>query len=183
MFDEAQISEEKVRGIGFDTFVRRSDSLFPTAKKVFAHPFVENPSAQLGKHDFTENSASENYRQGSVGKLFIQIHANGNQYMFSPHIDGGHLLSNCQLNQTDQAAAAIESGESLLVFTSKAAIVSGKYQEDFFEYLNLCEKVTDENGVRIIDEIEELIGAENRDSDLVSQMRVGVVIHLSLIHI
>ena len=177
IFDEAQISEEEIRGIGFDTFVRRSDSLFPNAKKIFAHPFVDNPSAQLQKHDFTDSANSENYRQGSVGKLFIQIHGNGNQYLFSPHIDGGHLLKNCQLNLTDQAAAAIESGESLLVFTSKASIISGRYKEEFSVYLDLCDEVDDEDGIKIIDEIEDLIGAEGRDSDLVSQMRMGVVIH------
>lgn len=177
VFDEAQISEEEVRGIGFDTFVRRSESLFPTAKKVFAHPFVDNPSAQLQKHGFTEQASSENYRQGSVGKLFIQNHDNGNQYLFSPHVDGGHLLKNCQLNETDQAEAAIESGESLLVFTSKASIISGRYKEEFSDYLNLCDEVDDEDGIKIIDEIEDLIGAEDRDSDLVSQMRLGVVIH------
>lgn len=177
VFDEAQISEEEIRGIGFDTFVRRSDSLFPNAKKVFAHPFVENPSAQLEKHDFDDQATSINYRQGSVGKLFIQIHSNGNQYLFSPHIDGGHLLANCLLNEVDQAASAIEGGESLLVFTSKASIVSGRYKAEFSDYLDLCGEITDEDGLKIIAEIEDLIGAEGRKSDLVSQMRIGVVIH------
>lgn len=177
IFDEAQISEEEVRGIGFDAFVRRSDSLFPNAKKVFAHPFVENPSAQLEKHNFADQASAKNYRQGSVGKLFIQIHNNGNQYLFSPHIDGGHRLTNCLLNETDQAAAAIETGEGLLVFTSKSSIISGEYKEAFSDYLDLCDEVADEDGVEIINEIVDLIGAEGRDSDLVSQMRRGVVIH------
>lgn len=177
IFDEAQISEEEIRGIGFDAFVRRSDTLFPDAKKVFAHPFVENPSAQLDKHNFVDQASAKNYRQGSVGKLFIQIHANGNQYFFSPYIDRGHRLTKCLVNEIDQAAAAIESGDSLLVFTSKASIISGKYKKDFSDYLDLCDEVTDEDGVAIINEIEDLIGAEERDSDLVSQMRKGVVIH------
>lgn len=177
IFDEAQISEEEVRGIGFDAFVRRSDSLFPEAKKVFAHPFVENPSAQLEKHSFTHQAFAKDYRQGSVGKLFIQIHNNGNQYLFSPHIDAGHRLANCLRYETDQAASAIETGESLLVFTSKSSIISGKYKEDFAKYLDLCDEVTGNDAIEIIDEIEELIGAEGRDSDLVNQMRRGVVIH------
>lgn len=177
IFDEAQISEEEVRGIGFDTFVRRSDSLYPTAKKVFAHPFVENPSAQLDKHDFVDQAFAKNYKQGSVGKLFIQNHNNGNQYLFSPYINGGHKLTNCLLNEIDHAEAAVKTGESLLVFTSKTSIITGKYKEDFSGYLDLCDEVTNEDGVAIIDEIEDLIGAEGRDSDLVNQMRRGVVIH------
>jgi hypothetical protein len=177
IFDEAQISEEEVRGIGFDAFVRKSDSLYPTAKKVFAHPFVENPSAQLHKHDFVDQAVAKNYQQGSVGKLFIQNHKNSKQYLFSPYIDGGHKLTNCLLNEIDRAADAIKTGESLLVFTSKASIISGKYKRDFSRYLDLCDEVTDEDGVAIINEIEDLIGAEGRDSDLVSQMRRGVVIH------
>ena len=41
----------------FDAFVRRSERTFPEAKKVFTHPFVENPEAQLRKHQFEENSS------------------------------------------------------------------------------------------------------------------------------
>ena len=40
LFDEAQLSEEPIRGLSFDAFVRRSEKSFPNAKKVFAHPFV-----------------------------------------------------------------------------------------------------------------------------------------------
>ena len=47
LFDEAQISEEEIRGMRFDSFVRRVDKLIPDAKKVFTHPFIENPEAQL----------------------------------------------------------------------------------------------------------------------------------------
>lgn len=177
VFDEAQISEEEIRGIGFDAFVRRSESLFPNARKVFAHPFVENPEAQLSKHNLTEISSAENYKQGSVGKVFIQLHGNGTRYLFSPYVAEGHKLIHCQKDEIDRAKAAIETGDSLLVFTSKSSIISGKYKEDFSEYLELCHEITDDQGIEIIDEIEELIGAEGRSSDLVNQMRKGVVIH------
>jgi hypothetical protein len=43
LLDEAQISEEGIRGMKFDSFVRRIDKHLPNAKKVFAHPFVNNP--------------------------------------------------------------------------------------------------------------------------------------------
>ncbi|UYW75918.1 DEAD/DEAH box helicase (plasmid) [Pseudocitrobacter faecalis] len=46
-FDEAQVSEEQERGVIFDVTVRRVQKLFPTAKLIFAHPFVDNPEAQF----------------------------------------------------------------------------------------------------------------------------------------
>ncbi|MBF4355277.1 DEAD/DEAH box helicase, partial [Vibrio anguillarum] len=49
LLDEAQISEEEIRGMTFDALVRRVDKAFPNAKKVFAHPFISNPEAQLKK--------------------------------------------------------------------------------------------------------------------------------------
>lgn len=52
LFDEAQLSdEESVRGLYFDSIVRRLLSHFPNAKFVFSHPFVDNPEAQLQKND------------------------------------------------------------------------------------------------------------------------------------
>ena len=56
LFDEAQISEENIRGIRFDALVDRINKNFPTAKKVFTHPFISNPDAQLIKHNFTKES-------------------------------------------------------------------------------------------------------------------------------
>ncbi len=51
LFDEAQLSDEhSVRGLYFDSIVRRTLKYFPDAKFVFAHPFVENPEAQLQKN-------------------------------------------------------------------------------------------------------------------------------------
>ena len=84
LFDEAQISEEYIRGMKFDAFVRRVDRHLPAAKKVFAHPFVVNPEAQLEKHGFTTQAVAQNYKQQSVGKIFMS-HKGGSFYFFSPH--------------------------------------------------------------------------------------------------
>ncbi len=51
LFDEAQLSDERsVRGLYFDSIVRRTLKYFPDAKFVFAHPFVENPETQMQKN-------------------------------------------------------------------------------------------------------------------------------------
>lgn len=73
LLDEAQISEENIRGMKFDAFVRRIDKVLPYAKKVFAHPFVNNPQAQLIKHNITDNAAYKSYEQHSVGKVFPSL--------------------------------------------------------------------------------------------------------------
>ena len=48
LFDEAQITDDpSKRGIIFDSIVRRIKTSFPNAKMLFAHPYIENPEAQL----------------------------------------------------------------------------------------------------------------------------------------
>ena len=84
LFDESQLSEEEIRGMRFDALVRRINIYFPDSTKVFAHPFVENPEAQLTKHDFITNSSSANYTQNVVGKIYSCIDKNNNFYYFSP---------------------------------------------------------------------------------------------------
>lgn len=92
LYDEAQISEEVVRGVSFDAFVRRADKVFPDAKKVFAHPFVQNPEAQLIKHNFNEQADSHLYRQNTVGKIYLEHERHNHTFnYFSPFIEGGHL--------------------------------------------------------------------------------------------
>ena len=86
LFDEAQISEEPIRGISFDAFVRRTEKAFPDAKKVFAHPFIANPEAQLSKHNFVKDSDSKNFNQSNVGKVYLSRNEDGTLSYFSPKI-------------------------------------------------------------------------------------------------
>lgn len=95
-FDEAQVSEEKERGVIFDVLVRRVRKHYPEAKLIFAHPFVENPEAQFKKHSIDEvNSYSRSYPHNTVGKVFVFGHKNSKDYYFSPYIENGHNLKNC----------------------------------------------------------------------------------------
>ena len=47
LIDEAQLSEENMRGLTFDSLIRRINTEFPNATKVFAHPFINNPQAKI----------------------------------------------------------------------------------------------------------------------------------------
>ena len=82
LFDESQLSEEEIRGMRFDALVRRISKYFPNATKVFAHPFVDNPQAQLIKHGFEQHTAFENYNQSVVGKIYSYIDKNNNFFLF-----------------------------------------------------------------------------------------------------
>lgn len=74
LFDEAQLSDEhSVRGLYFDSIVRRALKYFPNSKFVFAHPFIENPEAQLQKNDIeiiNTTATYSNYELKNVGQIF-----------------------------------------------------------------------------------------------------------------
>lgn len=178
LFDEAQISEEKIRGVSFDSFVRRSVKNFPTAKKVFAHPFVDNPDAQLNKHNFYEDSDSEQFKQNAVGKIYLYFNRSGNKFeCFSPFIENAHLKSNKYTFDSDIVADTLANGGSILVYISKKSIYEKTFEDTFSHYIAMCPAIEDKVATEIIDEVEELIGAKGRDSELVELMRKGVVIH------
>lgn len=179
-FDEAQISEEKERGIIFDVLIRRIQKHFPTAKLIFAHPFVENPEAQLKKHNFPEKDGyAQSYTHGSVGKACIFQHSNSKYYYFSPNIEKGYLKSNCTELPSDFGDFAFNEGHSVLIYTSKNSIYDGSYLVDFIKYIDNYQELEDENAQEIINTIADLLGANQSShySNMVSLLNKGVVIH------
>ncbi|WP_373034022.1 DEAD/DEAH box helicase [Sulfurovum sp.] len=178
LLDEAQISEEGIRGMKFDAFVRRIDKSLPNAKKVFAHPFVNNPDAQLKKHNFTAESSSFLYQQHSVGKIFLAIDNSQLQY-FSPY----QTPNNRYLNtlETDIVDETLARGGTLLVYISKNKIYDGTYLTDFSKYIDNCQKLTDVNAIQLIEKLRVFIGASKtgveKHSLLIDMMEKGIVIH------
>lgn len=179
-FDEAQVSEEAERGVVFDVLVRRVKQHFNTAKLIFAHPFVENPDAQLKKHSFDEqDGCSRLYKHGAVGKVFIYQNKNKKYYHFSPFIDKGHLIKNCIEHEQIFSDFAFDGTHSVLVYVSKASLYNGKYIEPFRKYIDNYEDIDSVEAEEIINTIEHLLGADNEghDSELVALLRKGIVIH------
>ncbi|WP_426739737.1 DEAD/DEAH box helicase [Pseudomonas aeruginosa] len=176
VFDEAQVSEESVRGVTFDAMVRRVDKVFSSARKVFVHPFVENPEAQLKKHGFSGESYV--YRQNVVGKIFIE-HKSYDEgfYYFSPYSEDGAKKSNKRALNFDPIEAILQSKGSVLIFVSKAFIYGGVRDGRYKKYIFLCEEVSDPYALRIISSIEDIVGSSTHSSELVDLLRVGVVIH------
>jgi helicase len=179
-FDEAQTSEEAQRGIVFDVTVRRVRKNFPNAKIIFAHPFVENPQAQFSKHNIpSKKGYAQAYTHGSVGRLCIFQHKNGNAYYFSPYINDGHLIKNSLEFPESFKDFALRDGKSILVYVSKSSIYKGNFANEFSDYIQRLENVSESRAVEIINKIEHIWGANKVDhrSAMVELLRKGVVIH------
>lgn len=178
LYDEAQISEEIIRGTRFDAFVRRSDRVFPHAKKVFAHPFIQNPEAQLNKHEFFDAAEAKSYPHNTVGKIYLQYDKNRSAFeCFSPFIEGAYLKINKTDFPEDPVEKYLQDGGSMLIYVSKESIYNKKFEESFSGYISLCEPITDPAAIKIINEVEEIIGAEDKQSEMIDLMKQGVVIH------
>ena len=174
LFDEAQISEENIRGMRFDALVNRIDKNFPEAKKVFTHPFISNPEAQLTKHKFIQASAAQRYAQQSVGKIYI-VFENDKFSYFSPFSE--EKIKKFPL-KIDPIEEILRQEGTLLVYTSKANIYTGNYLNDFSRYINLCKPINNPNALKIINELEEFIGGSSeKNSLMINMMKKGIVVH------
>lgn len=178
-FDEAQMSEETQRGVVFDVLVRRVRKLFPLAKLIFAHPFVENPEAQFKKHGIVESRYARSYNHGAVGKICVFRHANKNDFYFSPFREGGYLLDNCVKFQDGFEKFAFSNPHSILIYVSKASIYNGKFVTPFQSHVDSFPEIVDTDALDIIEAIKQMLGADEKEhrSAMVSLLKKGVVIH------
>lgn len=179
-FDEAQVSEEKERGLIFDITVRRVNKLFPNAKIIFAHPFVDNPAAQFSKHGFeSDESYARSYSHNTVGKIFVGAHKNGKDYYFSPYTNKGHLLNKSFEFNGSFEDYAFSGRHTVLVFVSKKSLYNGGFLKKFKKYIEKFPEVTDSKAKESIESIKALLGADQKShkSNLVELLQVGVVIH------
>ncbi|MDD2438472.1 MAG: DEAD/DEAH box helicase [Massilibacteroides sp.] len=176
LFDEAQLSEEPVRGMRFDSFVRRVDKKFPSAKKVFAHPFVDNPEAQLKKHKFLKMADAAQYSQNVVGKIYISSEESGYKY-FSPF---NYKINEKVELESDIVEDILKNNGTLLVYISKEKIYNGEHINNFAKYIDLCDTVNNPEAIELIEELRDFIGSSksgDKHSDMMEMMERGVVIH------
>lgn len=174
LFDEAQISEENIRGMRFDALVNRIDKNFPDAKKVFTHPFISNPEAQLSKHNFIQDSTAQTYAQQSVGKIYISFNNNKFSY-FSPFYE--EKIKKFPL-KIDPIEEILRHEGTLLVYTSKTNIYKGNYLNDFSQYIAICKPINNPDALKIIKELEEFIGGSSeKNSLMIDMMKRGIVVH------
>lgn len=175
LLDEAQLSEEGIRGMKFDSFVRRIDKKLKNVKKVFTHPFIINPEAQFLKHNITQNIKHEIYKQKTVGKIFIE-HNKGNFKYFSPFQDE---INGRELNK-NIIEDIIKKNGTVLIFISKAKIYDGTFMDNYLEYINLCQDISDPQAKAYIKRLEDFFGTtkgNEKKSLLIFLMKKGIVIH------
>ena len=178
--DEAQISDERGRGVNFDVLVRRIREKFSESKVIFAHPFVRNPEAQLLKHGVPQNdSFCRSYEFGAIGRICVFQHRNGNYYYFSPYSENGHRIDNAIRCNFNFERFAFSGSRSVLVYVSKASIYDGRFIKGLEEYVYGRPELQEEEAVQIINLVSHFIGADHSDhrSDLVRLMSHGVVVH------
>lgn len=182
LFDEAQLGDEdSVRGLYFDSIVRRCVRAYPNAKLVFAQPFVANPEAQFEKNniDCGKNNAKI-YQQRNVGQIYL-AKVNGKFYHFGidPQIMGHRKI----LCETDPIANAIRSeGRSVLIYCSKSHITKGRSLDEIKDYVPLCKELNNDVVDKCIDSIREYLGAstvtgKRKFSKLLYWIRRGILIH------
>ena len=176
LFDEAQLSEDGIRGMKFDSFVRRVDKLIPQAKKVFTHPFIENPEAQLIKHDFNIDSEAKSYKQNSVGKIYLSYEYKKYHY-FSPFETRQKKID----SENDIVKEKLLAKGTILIYVSKTKIYDGVFISEFAEYVELCPKVRNREAKKYISRLKEFIGASDTNSDkhsvMIDMIEKGIVIH------
>lgn len=180
-FDEAQVSEEKERGVIFDVLVRRIHGAFPLAKLIFAHPFVDNPDAQFKKHGLSEAEGySRSYTQGAVGKVCVYKHStNGNDYYYSPFEHRGHILSKSIEFPGGFERFAFNGDHTILIYVSKRSIYNGKFLKGFESYIDSFPYVDSPDALEIIKAVSHIVGADKSEhrSRMIELLRKGVVIH------
>lgn len=183
LFDEAQLSDENsVRGLYFDSIVRRALNTFPDAKYVFAHPFISNPEAQLTKNNIIDTSAhSSSYEQKNVGQIFYVHDTNKNEYYHlgtNKDIMGKQKLK----SSFDPIEKVLLDGGSVLIYVPKTHIYDKSVFRQFDKYIKLCSKLQNPEALQMIDELRAYIGASKNNklfynSVMLEKLSYGIVTH------
>jgi superfamily II DNA/RNA helicase len=182
LFDEAQLSdEESTRGLFYDSIVRRCYKAFPKAKFVFAHPFINNPEAQLIKNHLCDNVATAKlYEQKNVGQMYLCVDDNNEFYHFG--IDKTIMGTQKIKCSFDPIEKCIKDGGSVLFYVSKSKIYNKSFLNEYGKYIDLCEEIDEENINNYINELKSFTGGDtiaNKDhfSQMISLLKRGIVIH------
>lgn len=179
LFDEAQLSDENsTRGMIFDSVVRRIKKHFINTQLLFAHPFVDNPEAQLIKNDIKDGK-SKKYLEKNVGQMFVSYK---DEKFYHYGIDKTIMGNEKKKMATDPIVEIIKNGGSVLIYTSKAKIYDRRILEEFKKYIKLCPEIKDKKALKLIKELKDLIGASQKESsekhsNMISLLKKGIITH------
>lgn len=183
LFDEAQLADESsIRGLLFDSTVRRCRKHFPQAKLVFAHPFIDNPQAQIEKNFLGEMSADAvAYKQRNVGQMYLCIGKDGNFYHvgISKKVMGSTKMK-CEFDPIRRLLQADRG--CVMIYVSKNAIISGECLEVYRHYVDLCKPVANGTVREIVEKLKQYTGGSTSDkqyyySIFIDLLLRGIVLH------
>lgn len=180
LFDEAQLSDDySVRGLYYDSVIRRCVVHFPNAKLVFAYPFIDNPEVQYVKNqiEYSPNEY-EKFTQHNVGQIYYSF---TNNQFFHFGLDEKRSGNKIKIDY-DPVAKVLKSGGSVLVYCSKASIYERTIFEKFRTYLQLCPEIDNNSALELVEKFRVIIGASasNRgdyNSRMVNYLKRGIVVH------
>lgn len=183
LFDEAQLSDEtSIRGLLFDSIVRRCHQHFPKAKLIFAHPFIVNPEAQIAKNhlDGGKDLSYFSYRQRNVGQMFLYADRQWNYYHCGLNKDEMGDMIDCEFDPIARILSQ-EKG-SVMFFVSKSSILSGSCLVEYERYVNLCKPIDHTEVDEIISKLEEYTGGSTKErrfyySEFIDLLKRGIVLH------
>lgn len=181
LFDEAQISDEKgSRGIIFDSLVRRIKSNFVNTKMLFAFPYISNPGAQLEKNNLNNDISSYYcYNEKNVGQIFFSK-SGDNYYAFGINKE---IMGNNRIKvEFDPIKETLKNNGSVLIYTSKSKIINEKIIDDYSEYCNYCEAITNPQALLLIDKFDNYMGTSGEKrkygySQMSYLLRRGIILH------
>lgn len=181
LFDEAQLSDDySVRGLYYDSVIRRCVKNFPNSKLIFAYPFVDNPEVQYVKNKIPySKNEYEKFTQRNVGQVFYSYDENGVFYHFG--INKSTSKGKIAINY-DPISKIITNNGSVLVYCSKKSIYENTIFKKFEQYISICEDIHDERALALIEKFRLLIGASLNEkgdysSRMVEMLKKGIVVH------
>lgn len=180
LFDEAQLSDDySVRGLYYDSVIRRCVVHFSDAKLVFAYPFIDNPEVQYVKNRIEYDAGDyEKFIHRNVGQIFYSY--SGEQFYhfgIDASINGNKIK--IDYNPVEKV---LSSGGSVLVYCSKKSIYEKTIFTYFIPYIKLCPERTEKEALELIDKFRLIIGASasgrgDYSSRMVSMLKRGIVVH------
>jgi hypothetical protein len=181
LFDEAQLGDElNVRGLYYDSVVRRAQKYYPNSKCVFAHPFVDNPAAQITKNHFSmDSSAAVSFKQKSVGQLFYAIDKTGAFYHVGVDIN---VMGQRHPIYHDPIEETLLQGGTVLFYVPKSKIILDNVYRQFKKYIDLCRDIEEETIRPYQDKLKQYTGGTNDKrkpfySTSLDLIKKGVVVH------
>ena len=180
LFDEAQLSNDySVRGLYYDSVIRRCVVHFPDAKLVFAYPFIDNPEVQYVKNRIEyDGDDYEKFTHRNVGQIFYSY--SGDQF-YHFGIEASRNGNKIKIDY-DPVAKVLSSDGSVLVYCSKKSIYDKTIFTRFMPYIKLCPERSEPEALELVDKFRLMIGASassrgDYSSRMVNMLKRGIVVH------